>query len=118
MSGTNGKINVVTTVAGTGDNACITNNVAATSSDLMIPNSVAVDASGNLYIGTAGNIIKGYANEGLRTLDCYIQKVSKGSGIITAIAGKGYCGSYGDGGPATMARINPYGLALGEGKPH
>ena len=102
----------IATVAGTGDNSFITNNVAATSSDLMNPSSVAVDALGNLYIGTNPT---NPTNPGLKyDPGCFVQKVTKSTGIITTIAGKGKCGSYGDGGPATLARINPFGMALGK----
>jgi hypothetical protein len=106
------KVNIVT-VAGTGDASFITNNVAATSSDILQPNNVVVDALGNLYIGTGASNSGGCGSVSSSS-NCYVQKVSKKTGLIAAVAGKGNCGYFGDGGPATMARVQPYGLALGK----
>ena len=101
----------IATVAGTGDDAFITDGVAATSSDLRRPSSVAVDTFGNIYIGGSSyTSSKGVGD----TPPCAIRKVSKTTGVITTVGGKeGFCGSYGDGGPATLARIDPHGLAVG-----
>jgi trimeric autotransporter adhesin len=63
----------------------------ATSAELANPSAVAVDHSGNLYIADFSN------NR--------IRKVSP-SGTITTIAGNGFSGYTGDGGPATSAEIN------------
>lgn len=58
-----------------------------------------VDAAGNIYIADTGN------NR--------IRKINS-SGTISTIAGTGFAGVLGDGGPATSAQINePEGVAVG-----
>ncbi len=64
--------------------------IPATSASLSSPNGLALDTAGNLYISDSGN------NR--------IRKVNT-SGIISTVAGNGFCGSSGDGGPATAAEI-------------
>ncbi len=72
-------------------------NGPATLAELGLPYGVAVDASDNLYIAD-------YANAAIRKVNA--------SGTITTVAG-GVQGSYsGDGGPATAAGMNPYGVAV------
>ena len=62
------------------------------------PTGVALDGAGNLFIADFSN------NR--------IRKVNSG-GTITTVAGNGNCGFFGDGGPATSARLcNPFGVAL------
>jgi len=69
----------------------------ATSAQLRGPAGVAVDALGNLYIVDSSNF--------------RIRKVTPG-GTITTVAGDGKYGSGGDGGPATSAQLDPYGVAV------
>jgi uncharacterized protein (TIGR03437 family) len=64
---------------------------AATSAQLNQPLGMAVDSSGNLFIADFGN-------------NC-VRKVTS-SGTISTVAGDGTAGSFGDGGPATSARLN------------
>jgi len=89
---------VITTVAGTGALGFL-DNVPATGAKLSYPTGVAVDGSGNLYIADVNNY--------------RVRKVDA-SGNITTVAGNGTCcGTTGDGGPATNARIgSPYGVTL------
>jgi len=70
----------------------------ATSAQISEPWGLAIDSSDNLYIADAFN------NR--------IRKVSP-DGIITTVAGNGFDGFDGDGGPATSARLEfPMGVAL------
>ena len=97
---------VISTVAGGG--ACVGSSVgdggAATSACLRLgsPAGLAVDAAGNVYIGD--------------TINNRVREVSANTGIITTVAGNGtfdyFCGSCGDGGPATNASLSPTGLTF------
>src|SRR5271157_3160449 len=87
----------ITTVAGSGTLGFAGDGGPATSASLWGPSAVAVDSAGNLYIADYGN------NR--------IRKVT--AGTITTVAGNGYGGYSGDGGPATSALLyGPEGLAL------
>jgi sugar lactone lactonase YvrE len=95
---------IITTVAGNGICAntalgCYSGDGGpATSAGLNSPGGVAVDANGDLYIADAD--------------DCRVLKVSAG-GIITTVAGSGWCGYSGDGGPAASAMLwQPLGVAV------
>jgi uncharacterized protein (TIGR03437 family) len=69
----------------------------ATAAKLRTPSGVAVDKAGNVYIADTSNQ--------------RIRKVS--NGVITTIAGNGFAGFTGDGGPALNAEFNqPMGLAV------
>ncbi|WP_053956385.1 S-layer homology domain-containing protein [Inediibacterium massiliense] len=73
------------------------NNVPATSSGMYMPYGVDVDSNGNVYIVNSG------FNE--------VRKVDT-KGIITTVAGDG-SGYFGDGGPATLAKMSlPSGVAV------
>ena len=82
--------NIVTTVAGNGDCTYWGDGGPATDAKLYAPVSIAIDASGNLYISTAG--------------DHRVRKIST-TGIITTIAGTGAFGYNGDNIPATSAQL-------------
>jgi sugar lactone lactonase YvrE len=89
---------VITTVAGEGIQGYYGENVPATTAKLSSPWAGAFDAAGNMYIVDAGNEM--------------IRKVNT-SGIIVTIAGNGYYGYTGDGGPATAASLHePIGVAI------
>jgi sugar lactone lactonase YvrE len=87
--------NVITTVAGTRGSPESGDGGAATAAQLSEADSVAVDGSGNLYIAD------GSAER--------VREVAATTGIITTVAGDGTPGYWGDGGPATKARL--YGPA-------
>ncbi|MBX2904570.1 MAG: T9SS type A sorting domain-containing protein [Taibaiella sp.] len=71
----------------------------ATSAILGYPWGIAIDASGNIIVADQ--------------LNNRIRKVNTTTGIITSIAGNGFVGWTGDGGPATAARVNyPLGVAI------
>ncbi len=96
---------VITRIAGTGV-GCTTapacgDGGPATSARLGFPEGVAVDSAGDVYIADF--------------VDNEVRKVAP-SGTITTIAGTGsQCAAppaCGDGGPATSARLRPYGVAV------
>jgi uncharacterized protein (TIGR03437 family) len=68
----------------------------ATSAQVSYPAGVAVDAAGNLYIAVSS----------------VIRKVAAATGLITTVAGNGTFGYSGDGGPATSAKLSPWGVAV------
>ncbi len=83
---------IITTIAGrpgldgrTGDGG------PATAARLRFPTSVAFDGDGNMYIAELGNDI--------------VRKVDA-DGIISTVAGSGFKGYDGDGGPATVAKLD------------
>jgi sugar lactone lactonase YvrE len=89
---------IITTVAGNGRASYSGDNNAATNATLDYPSGVAVDASGNLFIADTDN-------SAVRKVDT--------SGIITTVAGDGQEGYFGDGGPATSAKLEfPSGVAV------
>lgn len=95
---------IITTIAGSGPTGSGSgtgfsgDGGLATQARLRRPADIAIDQAGNLYIADSGN-----------------QRVRRVSpeGIITTVAGAGFQGVAGDGGPATEARlISPHGLVL------
>jgi len=76
------------------------NKVPATSAPAAYPWGVAVDSSGNLYFSTQ------YTNQH-RVFEV------NSTGTLTVLAGNGFPGYSGDGGPATEAQLyNPDGIAV------
>jgi uncharacterized protein YjiK len=95
------KINTagkISTIAGTGTAGSTGDGSAATSATLNEPAGIVFDASGNLYIAESeGDVIR----------------MVNTSGVISTVVGTGVAGSTGDGGAATLAKINaPVGLAI------
>src|ERR1035441_10315174 len=83
------------TVAGSGQNG---DGGPATAAQMGAIQGVAVDRLGNLYLSDSDH-------HRVRKIDT--------KGVITTIAGTGYAGFSGDGGPATAAQLDtPYGLAV------
>jgi sugar lactone lactonase YvrE len=88
---------IITTVAGNGQQGYTGDGGQATSAKLWGIFGVAVDINGNIFISDYW--------------DHVIRKVNS-AGIISTIAGNGTAGWSGDGGPATSAKINsPYHIA-------
>ncbi len=83
---------IVTTIAGTGSMAHSGDGGPASSASLFYPNNGFVDASGNIYIT---EMLYGHT----------VRKIDAATGIISTIAGTGFPGNTGDGGPATAAGI-------------
>ena len=90
---------IITKVAGTLWSGYNGDNIDATWARLYYPFGVHVDASHNIYIAD--------------TYNHRIRKVDGKTGIITTVAGIGYKGFSGDGGPATNARLRyPFNVFL------
>lgn len=89
----------LTAVAGNGTQGFAGDTGPATSAELDSPAGIALDAANNLYIADSHNQ--------------RIRRVDATTGIITTVAGAGAAGFSGDGGLATLARLNlPSALAL------
>jgi len=90
----------ITTIAGTGGVSGFSGDGGpASAAQLNYPSGIDWDSHGNMYIADA-------ANNRVRMIDA-------STGSITTIAGNGFVGSTGDGGPATAASFNfPVDLAL------
>lgn len=86
-----GTDGIITTVAGTGTGGYNGDNRLATTARLKNPKSVAL-------FGNALYIADGYNHR--------IRKVDLNTGIITTVVGAGTAGFSGDGGPATLAKLN------------
>ncbi|MEI9813084.1 MAG: hypothetical protein WDO18_10635 [Acidobacteriota bacterium] len=90
---------VITTFAGTGRSAFKGDGGLATAADLSHPTAgFKVDAQGNVFIADYDNQV--------------VRKITKTTGIITTVAGNGTLAASGDGGPATGAGVDPFGIAL------
>jgi hypothetical protein len=91
-------LGIITTIAGTGVPGYSGDGGLATSAQFARSINIATDTFGNLYFTDGGN------NR--------IRRISS-SGIITTVAGTGIAGYSGDGGMATLAKLNsPTGLAV------
>ena len=86
---------VISTIAGTGLAAYSGDGVQASNATLAYPTGLKVDAASNLFLADWVSVRKITA-----------------SGIITTIAGTGTGGFSGDGGPATSANVEAWGIAL------
>ena len=90
------RFGVITTFTGTGKWGTGGDGGPATEAPLPQPLGVAVDSQGNVFVST---------RERIRRIDQ--------SGIITTVAGTGYRGYSGDGGPAVNAELGrPHGIAF------
>ena len=86
------------TIAGGGSDAD-GEDIPATSALLDVPLGISVDIEGNIFIAETGS-------HRIRRIDVF-------SGNITTVAGNGTLGSFGDGGPATIAQLSrPQGVAV------
>lgn len=89
----------ITTVAGNGTQGHGGDGSAATSASIYEPFSLAIDKLSNLYISDR--------------FYCRIRKVNLITGIISTVAGSGFAGYGGDGGPAIAASLNaPSGVTV------
>ncbi|GAB3998785.1 hypothetical protein GCM10028807_47400 [Spirosoma daeguense] len=98
---------IITTIAGTGEDGIGTygDGGPATSAQIS-PYSCAVDNQGNVYIVGGSNVVYAQMDDNL------VRKISP-NGIITTVAGTGYSGYQGDGGPATSAKLgSPISVAI------
>ena len=91
----------ITTVAGTGERGFGGDGGPAAEAQLNAPSGVATDASGNVYVADTSN------NR--------VRVVAQADGTIATVAGTGWWGDSGDGGPAVNAWLRaPSALALDE----
>ena len=98
-AGPDGPSRPIDTFAGTGAIGPVADGGRASASPLGEPFHCDLDAEGNLYIADAA--------------DHRIRRVDAKSGVISTVAGCGKPGTDGDGGPATLARIDtPYAVAV------
>jgi len=89
----------ISTVAGGGPN-----DIPALNANLNLPWEVAVDLQGNYYVAAGGGSSR-------------VFKISP-SGLLTVVAGNGFAGYSGDGGPAQAAELhNPHGVAVDNSNP-
>ena len=89
---------IITTVAGNYAAGYSGDGGPATSAQI-VATGLAVDGSGDIYIAD--------------DKDNVIRKVAAATGIITTVAGNGAAGYSGDGGPATIAKLDqPYAVAV------
>ncbi len=93
------KPDTIFTVAGGGPN-----DIPALKAVLNLPWELAIDKQGNTYIATGADSSR-------------IFKISP-AGIISVVAGNGFTGYGGDGGPAVNAELaNPHGVAVDDSDP-
>lgn len=93
----NAATGVITTIAGTGTASYAGDGGAAIAAQFNTPYSLALDVLGNVYVSDFNN------NR--------IRKINVSTGIITSVVGNGIAGFYGDGGLATLAKLNyPKGI--------
>jgi len=90
---------IITRVAGTGVAGYSGDGGSALNARLNGPQRLQIDTAGNIYIAD--------------TLNSVIRRVDAATGRISTVAGTGVAGYTGDGGQATVARLNnPRGIAL------
>ncbi len=90
---------VITTIAGGPFANSFSDGIPATAARLFSPYGIAVDGAGNVF----------FADED----DHLVRKIEAATGLIRTVAGTGFSGTSGDGGPATAANLrNPAGVAV------
>ncbi|KAA6457574.1 hypothetical protein DYQ86_22370 [Acidobacteria bacterium AB60] len=88
---------IITTYAGSTTASALGDGGPATDAKLYYPQGIAIDSAGNLYIGDQTRV----------------RMVTASTGIINTVAGSGFSGFSGDGGPATNAFLaGVEGLAI------
>jgi uncharacterized protein (TIGR03437 family) len=89
---------IITTFAGTGASGYAGDGGAAISAQFNGPTGLTFDQAGNLFVADTGNNV--------------VRRIAP-DGTVTKVAGSGYAGYGGDGGPAIRADLNaPQGVAV------
>ncbi|MFM8518357.1 MAG: choice-of-anchor D domain-containing protein, partial [Nevskiaceae bacterium] len=83
---------VITTIAGTGQQGYSGDGGAATRAQFNSPSDVVIDGPGALLV--------------VERMNHRVRRIDLTTGVIATIAGTGEAGFSGDGGPATLARLN------------
>ena len=90
---------IITTIAGNGTLGYSGDNSDATDAHLSQPAGLFIDKDNNIFIADYGNgSIRKITGSG-------ITSSGEVTGVITTVAGKGVTGFFGDGGPATNAKL-------------
>ena len=89
---------IITTVVGDGNAGYSGDGGLAINAEINAPSGITIDAAGNIYISDEGNDV--------------IRKITASTGIINTIAGNGINGFSGDGGLATLAKLNDPSLGV------
>ncbi|MBA3470511.1 MAG: PKD domain-containing protein [Herpetosiphonaceae bacterium] len=89
---------LIQTVSGNGSAGMAGDNGQATNARHYYPRDVAFGPDGSFYVADSSNY--------------RVRKIAP-NGVITTVAGNGYSGNSGDGGPATSASLYPYSIAVG-----
>jgi sugar lactone lactonase YvrE len=93
------RTGLISTVAGTGQQAYTGDNGPALQATFNGPKEIAVDHHDNIFLVDTEN-------------HC-IRRIEAGSGLVTTVAGTGQAGGAGDGGPATHATLKrPHGVCV------
>ncbi len=85
----------ITTIAGNGTQGFAGDGSLAVNAQLNLPSDISIGQGGKIYIADRGN---------------YRIRMIDAGGTITTVAGTGTAGYSGDGGSATAAQMQPYGI--------
>jgi sugar lactone lactonase YvrE len=94
----NAETGIITTVVGNGEYGFSPDGTPALEAPLKSPRGLEISSEGTIYVSDTGN-------NRVRMVDS--------KGMLRTVAGSNDGGDFGDGGPATQAKLNsPYGLRL------
>jgi trimeric autotransporter adhesin len=88
----------ITTIAFNGQQADSGDGGPALSASMDIPTALAVDAAGNIFVSS--------------NFEADVRRIDAATGTVVRVAGNGSTGFSGDGGLATQAQLDPFGIAI------